>query len=217
MVLYDTLTRGLRQLYELDVSVCELTDRCIPTLVKALQDKHCQLTVLSLGFSAIGDKGACRLFEDALTKEHCKLTMLDLERCSLTDQCIPSLCKALQDGRCQLVALSLRNNAIGDEGVGMLFEDALTKEHCKLMVLDLAERSLTDQCIPSLCKALQDERCQLIFLSLGFTAIGDKGVGILFEDALTKEHCKLTELNLEGCWLTDQCIPTLRKALRDEH
>jgi hypothetical protein len=218
IVLYDTLTRGLRQLYELYVSVCELTDRCIPTLVKALQDERCQLTHLSLGFCAIGDKGACRLFEDALTKEHCKLTVLDLERCSLTGQCIPSLCKALQDERCQLTHLSLKNNAIGDEGVGMLFEDALTKEHCKLIELNLAcERSLTDRCIPSLCKALQDERCQLTFLSLGFTAIGDKGVGILFEDALTKEHCKLTWLNLEGCWLTDQCIPSLRKALRDEH
>ena len=217
IVLCDTLTRGLRQLYELDVSVCELTDRCIPTLVKALQDERCQLTHLSLGFSAIGDKGACRLFEDALTKEHCKLTVLNLERCSLTDQCIPSLCKALQDERCQLTDLSLENNAIGDEGVGMLFEDALTKEHCKLMVLNLGERSLTDRCIPSLCKALQDERCQLIVLSLCFTAIGDKGVGILFEDALTKEHCKLTELNLEGCWLTDQCLPSLRKALPDEH
>jgi hypothetical protein len=217
IVLYDTLTRGLRQLYELHVSVCELTDRCIPTLVKALQDERCQLTHLSLGFSAIGDKGACRLFEDALTKEHCKLTVLHLERCSLTDQCIPSLCKALQDERCQLTHLSLENNAIGDEGVGMLFEDALTKEHCKLTVLHLERCSLTDRCIPSLCKALQDERCQLTVLSLGFTAIGDKGVGILFEDALTKEHCKLTWLNLEGCWLTDQCIPSLRKALRDEH
>jgi hypothetical protein len=109
------------------------------------------------------------------------------------------LCKALQDERCQLTLLSLSNNAIGDEGVDMLFEDALMQEHCKLTELNLDECSLTDQCIrtvPSLCKALQDERCQLTNLSLGCNAIGDKGACMLFEDALMQEHCKLTELQL---------------------
>ncbi|CAB4039877.1 NACHT, LRR and PYD domains-containing 14-like, partial [Paramuricea clavata] len=253
-VLFDTLTTGLRKLTELTFTRCSLTDRCIPSLCKALQDERCQLTVLSLwnnsisdkgacilckalqdehcqltdlllGESAIGDKGACMLFEDALTKEHCKLTKLNLREFSLTDQCIPSLCKALQDERCQLTALSLGNNAIGDEGVDrcisslcacMLFEDALTKEHCKLTKLNLEEFSLTDQCIPNLCKALQDERCQLTVLSLRYNAIGDKDVGMLFEDALTKDHCKLTELDLISCSLTDRCIPTLCKALQDE-
>jgi hypothetical protein len=155
-------------------------------------------------------------FEDALTKEHCKLTELNLRRCSLTDQCIPSLCKALQDERCQLTDLSLGCNAIGDRGACMLFEDALTKEHCKLTELNLRQCSLTDQCIPSLCMALKDEHCQLSFLSMWGNFIGDKGVGILFEDALTKEHCKLTELNVERCSLTDQCIPAVCKALQDD-
>jgi Ran GTPase-activating protein (RanGAP) involved in mRNA processing and transport len=213
----DTLTKGLRKLNKLDVHNCSLTDQCIPTLVKALQDERCQLTDLSLGHNAIGDKGACMLFEDALTNEHCKLTGLNLDACSLTDRSIPSLCKALQDERCQLTDLSLQENAIGDKGAHMLFEDALTKERCKLTGLRLANCSLTDQCIPSLCKALQDERCQLTVLSLWNNAIGDKGIGMMFEDALTKEHCKLTELNLDTCSITtDRCIPSLCKALQDE-
>jgi hypothetical protein len=195
---------------------CPLIDECIPNLCKALQDEHCQLTVLSLGFNAIDDEEICMFFEDALTKEHCKLTELNLRRCSLTDQCIPSLCKALQDERCQLTDLSLGCNAIGDRGACMLFEDALTKEHCKLTELNLRQCSLTDQCIPSLCMALKDEHCQLSFLSMWGNFIGDKGVGILFEDALTKEHCKLTELNVERCSLTDQCIPAVCKALQDD-
>jgi Leucine-rich repeat (LRR) protein len=215
-VLCDTLTKGLCKLNRLDVGECKLTDQCIPIFVFALQDERCQLTDLSLGFNAIGDEGACMLFEDALTKEHCKLTVLDLSKCLLTDQCIPSLCKALKDERCQLTVLLLADNAIGDEGACMLFEDALTKEHCKLTVLDLRDCSLTDQCIPSLWKALQDERCQLTDLSLGSNVIGDKGVCMLFEDALTKEHCKLIELDLCVCSLTDQCIPSLCKALQDE-
>jgi hypothetical protein len=214
-VLFFTLTKGLCKLYRLAVELCDFTNKCIPTLVKALQDERCQLTDLSLGFNHIGDRGACMLFEDALTNEHCKLTALNLERCSLTDQSIPCLCKALQDERCQLTDLSLEGNAIGDESACMLFEGALTNEHCKLTELNLDECSLTDQCIPSLCKALQDERCQLTVLSLENNAIGDKGVGTLFEDALMQEHCKLTELQLNGCSLTDQCIPSLCEALKD--
>jgi hypothetical protein len=177
MVLCDTLTKGLRKLNKLNVWKCELTDRCIPTLVKALQDERCQLTVLVLRNNGIGDKGACMLFEDALTNEHCKLTKLNLHECSLTDRCIPSLCKALQDERCQLTVLFLAFNAIGDKGACMLFEDALTKEHCKLTELALLQCSLTDQCIPSLCKALKDGQCVLTRLWLilnNFTENGEK-------------------------------------------
>jgi hypothetical protein len=184
-------------------------------LCKALQDEHCQLTVLLLGNNAIGDEGVGMLFEDGIINENCKLTQLNLDRCSLTDGCIPSFCKILQEKRCQLTILSLWSNAIGNEGVGMLFEDALTKEHCKLTTLGLRKCSLTDQCIPNLCKALQDKHCQLTFLSLGFNDIGDEGVGVLFEDGLTKEHCKLIELDLDECSLTDQCTPSLCKALQE--
>jgi GTPase SAR1 family protein len=195
MMLCDTLTKGLRKLNELHVRRCELTDRCIPTLVKALQDERCQLTVLSLGNNAIGDEGVGMLFEDALTNEHCKLTNLNLYKCSLTDQCIPSLCKALQDERCQLTVLSLGNNRIGNKGVGMLYEDALTNEHCKLSVLSLRDCSLTDQCIPSLCKALRDEHCKLTELQLwlnSFTANGKKLLG----DIEDYESCKARGLRI---------------------
>jgi Ran GTPase-activating protein (RanGAP) involved in mRNA processing and transport len=195
MVLCDSLTKGLRNLNKLDVRKCSLTDRCIPTLVKALQGERCQLTDLSLWNNALGDKGARLLFEDALTKEHCKLTKLNLDECSLTDRCIPSLCKALQDERCQLTVLSLGHNAIGDEGVGMLFEDALTKEHCKLTELNLLQCSLTDQCIPSLCKALKDGQCVLTILFLlsnHFTENGKK----LLRDTMNYESCKARGLQI---------------------
>ncbi|CAB4032855.1 NACHT, LRR and PYD domains-containing 3-like, partial [Paramuricea clavata] len=185
-------------------------DRCIPTLVKALQDEHCQLTVLSLGWNAIGDEGVGMLFEDALTKEHCKLTELNLSSCSLTDRCIPSLrdedrcipslCKALQDERCQLTVLKLASNAIGDKGC-----------------------SLTDQCISSLCKALQDKHCQLTVLKLASNAIGDEGADRCIPSlckALQDEHCQLTDLllgqNAIGDKDVDRCIPSLCKALQDE-
>ena len=40
---------------------------------------------------------------------------------------------------------------------------------------------------------------------------------MLCELALGKENCKLVELNLEDCPLTDECIPDLRKTLQDVH
>jgi hypothetical protein len=75
---------------------------------------------MSLGDNDIGDKGACVLFEDALTNENCKLTELYLEGCWLTDKCIPTLCKTLQDEHCGLKTLKLLLNGFTDEGKKML-------------------------------------------------------------------------------------------------
>ena len=215
-VLFETLIDGLRGLTSLSMPACHFTDECIPSLCKALQDERCQLTDLGLGLNAIGDEGARELFENGLTNKHCKLTNLTLANCSLTHECIQSLCKAPQDERCQLTDLDLSFNAIGDEGARELFENGLTNKHCKLTNLTLANCSLTHECIQSLCKALQDERCRLDDLHLGLNAIGDEGARELFENGLTKKHCKLTKLSLEFCSLTHECIQSLRKALQKE-
>ena len=216
-ILWDALTKGLHKLTTLDVSSCRLTNQCIPSLCKALQDERCQLTVLSLeNNEEIGDDGACMLFEKALGQEHCKLTELCLDRCLLTDYCVPALVEALQDERCQLTVLSLDNNKIGDAGACMLFKKALGQEHCKLTELCLDFCLLTDHCFPALVEALQDERCQLTVLSLWGNMIGDAGACMLFEKALGQEYCKLTELDLSKCALTDHCVPAMVKALQDE-
>ena len=217
MIFKDALTNENCKLTELNLSQCSLTDQCIPNLCMALQDERCKVTVLFFNWNKIMDKGAMNLFETALTKKNCKLTQLNLARCSLTDQCIPSLCMALQDECCKVTVLSLQKNHITDKGAMNLFKNALTKENCKLTELDLEQCSLTTQCIPSLCVALQHESCKVTFLSLKWNGIKDEGVINLFENALTKTNCKLTELNLQKCSLTDQCIPSLCMTLQDEH
>ncbi len=215
-VLFNTLINGLCKLSKLNVAQCSLTNCCIPSLCKTLQDKRCQLTVLSLEGNAVNDDDVGMLFRDALSNEHCKLTELNLSYSSLTDRCIPSLCTALQDECCKLIVLSLNGNAIFDDGACMLFEDALSNDHCKLTELDLSHCSLTDRCIPSLCTTLEDEHCKLTDLSLSENVISDAGACMLFKDALSNEHCKLTELDLSNCSLTDRCIPSLCTALQDE-
>ncbi len=166
IVLFNTLIKGTRKLTALRLSTCSLTGRCVPTLVTTLQDEHCKLVQLSLGNNNIGDEGVRLLVDNVLTKEHCKLTELDLRYCSLTRQCISRLSNALQDERCKLNVLKLAGDGIGDEGACVLFEDALTDENCKLSELDLFQCSLTDKCITTLCKTLQDERCGLKTLNL---------------------------------------------------
>ena len=164
-VLWDTLCEGFCNLSDLRIRNL-LTCRGIPSFCKALQDERCQLIILSLAFNEIKHEGLRVLCEEALTKKHCKLTSLALRRCSLSNDCIPSLVKALLNKDCKLISLILDLNDIGDKGAAMLFKDALSNKSCILTELSLQYCSLTDLCMPSLCMTLRDEGCALKELRL---------------------------------------------------
>ncbi len=194
IVLFNTLIKGPRKLTVLRLSECSLTGQCVPTLVTTLQDEHCKLVKLSLGYNNIGDEGVRLLVDEALTKKHCKLTDLDLGYCSLTLECIVILSKALQDEHCKLNVLCLWHNDFGDEGVCVLFS-ALTNDNCKLTELNLHDCSLTDKCIPTLCKTLQDGRCGLKTLSLSHDEFTDNGKKML-RDVENSNVCKARGLTI---------------------
>ncbi len=188
------IKQKLFKLTKLFLHCCSLTAKCIPSLCKLLEDERSNLTVLSLeGNKGISDEGLHILCEHSLTREHCKVTELYLPACSLTDKCIPELCKALQDKSCNLAILSMKwNKGISDEGLRMLCESALTKEHCKLTKLLLQWCSLTDECISVLRKALQvmqDKHCVLNELWLGGNKFSQEGKRSLREIE-THEHCR---------------------------
>ena len=153
--------------------------------------------------SHISDEGVHMLC-NALIKGLCKLYTLSLISCSLTEKSMHSLGKALYHEHCKLSKMNLSYNAIGDEGVNILFNDAIRRVQCELTYLNLNGCSLTTNCILALCKALQDEHCTLRFLLLAGNAIGDEGVRMMCTDALRREQCKLTKLELMKCSLTDQ-------------
>ena len=186
-----TLTKQkLLKLTELVLSGCSLTNECVPALCELLINECCNLIDLSLeGNPGIKAEGLRMLCELALTKEHCKLERLDLYGCSLTDDCLPELCNALQDEHCKLTCLTLSENKIADKGLHMLCELALTKEHCKLVELNLSHCSLTDECIHDLGKILQDEHCRLKKLNLNGNKFTEKGRKSIHEIA-AHEHCK---------------------------
>ena len=127
-------------------------------------------------------------------------------------------CEVLDNKLCpELRFLDLGRNNIADEGLTKLFKTTKQKL-LKLTKLYLGNCSLTNECVPALCELLINECCNLIDLTLrGNTGINDEGLRILCEHALTNEHCKLQELNLSFCSLTDDCLPELCNALQHEH
>ena len=196
-VLCNGLKQNLFNLTQLFLNGRKLTKECIPSLCELLKDERCNLTVLSLLYNrGITDEGLRTLCTSALTSEHCKLTVLYLDDCSLTDKCIPELCVALRGERCKLTDLLLAaNEGIGDDGLGELCKNALTKEHCKLAKLNLFICSITDKCIPELREALQDEHCVLKELRLSGKKFTEKGRDYL-RKVQTHENCKDRGLNL---------------------
>ena len=175
-----------------------------------------ELRDLDLGSSYISDEGVHMLC-NALIKGLCNLNKLSLNSCSLTEKSMHSLCKALCHEHCKLSQMYLGNNAIGDEGVNISFNDAVRRDQCELTYLNLNGCSLTANCIVALCKALQDKHCKLTDLSLANNVIGDEGVRMMCTDALRREQCKLTKLELDNCSLTDECLPLLCETLQDGH
>ena len=103
-----------------------------------------------------------------------KLTKLDLWKYPLNNEFVPLLCALLANERCNVIDLTLEHNpGINDEGPRILCEDALTTEHCNWMWI--GRRSLTNKCLPELCRKLQDEHWNLTCLSLADNKITDKG------------------------------------------
>ncbi len=141
--------------------------------------------------------------------------MLNLARNNLTDQCIPDLCRALQNEHCKLNCLDLSVNQLTDQCIPDLCK-ALENEHCKLNEVNLVMNKLTDQCIPHLCKALTS-KSKLTALSLAQNVrITDEGLRMLCECSLPEKQQK-KKLDLYGCSLTSDCIPYLRDAVENEH
>ena len=194
------------------MSACLFTD--VQMLGKALQNEHCKLSKLCLQGNGLTNQCILKLC-NALGNGHCKLDWLSLALNKLTDQCIPNLCKALESGHCKLTCLNLTANELTDQCIPDLC-NALANKHCKLDKILLGANKLTDQCIPHVCKALES-RTKLTSLSLHQNkGITNDGLGTLCKSSLTEGQQK-KKLNLFGCSLSNDCIPYLRNAVKNEY
>ena len=147
------------------------------------------------------------------------LKELGLFDCEISSRKLSIFCEFLDNKLCpELTYLDLGRNDIADEGLTKLCKTITKQKLLKLTRLNLGRCSLTNECVRALCELLRNECCNLIGLALtGNAGINDEGLGILCKHALTNEHCKLEELNLSHCSLTDDCLPELCNALQHEH
>ena len=165
-------------LKELSLVGCKISSRKLSIFCEVLDNKLCpELTYLDLGYNInIADEGLTKLCKTIIKQKLLKLTMLYLGNCSLTNECVPALCELLTNECCNLIDLTLGGNpGINDEGLRILCEHALTNERCKLERLDLSDCSLTDDCLPELCNALQHEHFRLNKLYLEGNKFNEKG------------------------------------------
>ena len=164
-------------LKELSLFWYGISSRKLSIFCEVLDNKLCpELTYLNLERNIIADEGLTKLCKTLTKQKLLKLTKLNLGQCSVTNKCVPALCELLTNECCNLIDLTLRDNpGINDEGLRILCEHALINEHCKLEKLDLSSCSLTDDCVPELCNALQHEHCRLNILHLSRNKITEKG------------------------------------------
>ena len=176
-----------------------------------LKHEHVNLTVLGLrGFTNEGLTNIFQLFGHPRASH---LAILNLTHDKISSKEISKLCEVLDDQHLpELNELNVFINPILDEGAGLLFDTLTTKGPRKLTKLNLSKCLLTHEFIPHI-----GDPCKLTYLSLEGNNLGDVGVRLLCDNFLSKEHCKLNELNIRTCSLTHLCIPTLCRTLQNEH
>ena len=182
--------------------MCGISSRKLSIFCEVLHNKLCpKLTYLNLGFNNIADEGLTKLCKTVSKQKLLKLTKLYLGNSFLTNKCVPALCELLRNECCNLIDLTLGYNpGINDEGLRILCEHALTNEHCKLEKLNLKYCSLTDDCLPELCNALQHEHWRLNKLYLDRNKFTEKGKRFI-HDIETHELCRVRGLEISaGNW-----------------
>ena len=184
-----------------------------------LNHEHSKLVKLSLTHHDVTDEILSAMCEFFRNGHGICLKQLTLASCKISSHELSIFCQVLNDKLFpELTYLNFCYNNIADEGLTELCRTLTKQKLLKLTKLVLSYCSLTNECVPALCELLTNECCNLMDLSLeGNPGIEDEGLHILCKDALTKEHCKLEELDLMHCSLTDECIPDLGKTLQDEH
>lgn len=110
---------------------------------------------------------------------------------------------ALKSEYCRLTELCCEGEALY-ECVHFITE--ALQQNCKLTVLNLCNRFMTDYGVECLSVgALRSENCALAALNLDDNFITDQGVEYISE-ALTSENYKLTKLNLRKIYMPDHTV-----------
>ncbi|XP_060039157.1 NACHT, LRR and PYD domains-containing protein 12-like isoform X3 [Erinaceus europaeus] len=158
------------------------------------------------------EASALKLLCEGLKDPNCKLQKLKLSD-SVSPDTSETLCKYLASVlicNTNLIDLDLSENPLGDEGVKYLCE-GLKHSNCKVEKLELWTCHLTGKCCQDLRNALYTNE-HLRDLDLSDNALGDRGIQVMCE-GLKHSSCRLQNLWLADCHLTDVCCGALASVL----
>ncbi|XP_056105765.1 ribonuclease inhibitor-like [Rhinichthys klamathensis goyatoka] len=197
------------KLENLRLRYCGVTDEGFAALTSALRSNPSHLRLLDLTGNKLGD--SVPLLSAVLEDPHCKLEKLWLRDCGVTDEDCAALTSALRSNPSQLRELNLDNRNLRDPGVKLL-SVVLEDPDCKLEKLWLRYCGVTDEGFAALTSALRSNPSHLRLLDLSVNKLGDSVP--LLSAVLEDPHCKLENLGLSYCGVTDEGFAALTSALR---
>nr|XP_023674484.1 NACHT, LRR and PYD domains-containing protein 3-like [Paramormyrops kingsleyae] len=140
---------------------------------------------------------------------NCRSAVLD--SCGLRDSSYETVASALQVTN-HLRELNLSYNVLGDSGLRHL-DPGLRSPNCRLQKLLLSGCHFTGAGCEVLASALGSNPSCLRELDLSYNDVGDRGVLVLCAE-LSSFSCKLENLKLGNCCLTELCCGDLALLLR---
>ncbi|XP_076155228.1 ribonuclease inhibitor-like, partial [Alosa pseudoharengus] len=180
-------------------------------IASAARSKSCSLKELKLNQNELCDAGVQHLSE-LLKNPHCKLEKLWLRYCSLTEKSCAVIASAARSKSCSLKELYLSENELNGAGVQHLSE-LLKNPDCKLEKLELRYCSLTEKSCAAIASAARSNSWSLKELDLSNNELHDAGVQHVSE-LLKNPHCKLENLMLMKCSLTEKSCAAIASASR---
>uniref|UniRef100_A0AAR2K6Y0 NACHT domain-containing protein n=1 Tax=Pygocentrus nattereri TaxID=42514 RepID=A0AAR2K6Y0_PYGNA len=135
-----------------------------------------------------------------------------LFNCSLTEKSYAALASALSSDCSSLREMDLSYSELKQDISVKLLSAGLENPHCKLEKLGLSNCSIGKEGCATLVSALNSNASHLKELNLNWNNLGDSGV-MLLSGLLEDPHCKLENLQLFSCDLTEKSCAILLTAL----
>ncbi|XP_065138213.1 uncharacterized protein [Paramisgurnus dabryanus] len=176
---------------------CNITGEGCVALTSALMSNPSHLRDMDLSRNKLTDSGM-RLISDVLKNPDCKLEILWLCDCDITDEGCVALSSALRSNPSHLRELNLSGNKLTDSGVKQI-SDVIKDSHCTLQKMGLWDFNITAEV--RFVLTLKPFKAKLI---LSYNNLGDSEVKVI-SDELKKPDCKVEELELRECNITD-CV-----------